>query len=268
MSFIKWPGGKASSLKQLLPYFPKKFNSYFEPFIGGGAVFFAVQPNKSEICDINTKLIKTYRVVRDSAKELAELLDEKNQLTGPAAFYDEREKFNSQQSDLELAARFIYLNKNCFNGLYRENSKGKFNSPYGKRVVQRLYDPVQLQKDSWALRNTDIYCTSFANINPSEGDFVYLDPPYIPLNKISFTQYHKSGFGLSEQELLRQKFQEWSEAGVRVALSNSDAETTRELYDGYRMISTRAPRSINRDSSGRGRVGELLILSWDEENEQ
>lgn len=259
--FVKWPGGKASLVSRIAPLIPEH-GRYVEPFLGGGAVFFSLTgENPSIISDVNHKLIHVYRMVRDSAEDLMRCIDEFAEDQSEEAYYRVRKDFNESENTLEQADRFIYLNKLCFNGLYRENRSRAFNSPYGKRNLPKMYDRDTLLKDSHKLRNADIRCASVFEVLESvqEGDFVYLDPPYDPIKEGSFTAYHGSGFGKREQEMLAYAVKEHA-GKAKFMISNHDTPFVRSLYEGFQIIPVSVRRSISRDVEGRHPVGEVLIL--------
>lgn len=261
--WARWVGGKRQLLPQLLALAPKQFETYHEPFLGGGAMFFALKPTSAILSDTNPRLLNVYRRLRDNFTEVVEQLrtyerDEKR-------FYAERDKMNAESLfslNVEAAARFVYINKCCFNGLYRENSDGKFNVPYGGDKKGKLFDEANLLECSLALRaaRATIQCVDFAwTCSARAGDFVYFDPPYVPLGTTSFVDYTSNGFGVTEQTKLRDLARDLKQKGVHVLLSNSDTPVTRELYAEFELHEVRARRSINSDGAGRGKIGELII---------
>jgi len=274
--FLKWAGGKSKLIEQYIPYFPKEFSRYYEPFLGGGAVFFYLCdatksggrshrfPNiQKYISDINADLINTYLCVRDNVELLISLL-EKHQLNHSKEYYYQIRAIKPDDA-FEQAARLIYLNRTCFNGLYRENSQGAFNVPMGKYKNPKICHSDLLRSASIALQNTEILVSHFdavLNYAKNAQDFVYFDPPYYPLSSTSnFTAYSSNSFGESEQIKLRDTFKLLAERGVKVLLSNSDCAFVRELYCDFRIYEILAARAINSKAEKRGKITELLITS-------
>lgn len=266
--FLKWVGGKSQLLSELLVRTPKNFGHYFEPFFGGGAFFFRLSPNKSYLSDINPELINTYHVVRDQCEDLIESLGQHRYERN--YFYRIREADRaanfSSWSEVERAARFIYLNKTCFNGLYRVNSKGQFNVPFGRYKNPKIFDSDQLRRCSRALQNVNIATQSFeaAIARVRRGDFVYFDPPYVPLSvSSSFTSYSKDKFDMTMQILLRDCCVALHKRGAFFLLSNSSAPAVYGLYRDFKIEEIGATRSINSVGNKRGKVKELLIRNYD-----
>jgi DNA adenine methylase len=261
--FLKWAGGKGKLIQQYIPYFPKKFKTYYEPFLGGAAVFFYLNPPSAALTDINAELVNAYRCVRDNVEELILNL-EVHQLRHCRDYYYEVRQ-SPGVTNIEKAARLIYLNKTCFNGLYRENSKGAFNVPIGKYKNPKICNPALLRSVSAALQNAQINVRPFEDIlehASSCDDFVYFDPPYHPLSPTSnFTAYSRYSFIQDDQIRLKYVFAELAERGVKVMLSNSDCQFIRELYRDFNINSIIAPRLINSDARKRGNITELLITS-------
>ncbi len=272
--FIKWVGGKRGLLEQILPLFPKEFNNYYEPFIGGGAVFFklfskGVLKNKKVILsDINEELINTYNIIKNRPFELINKLEKYKEQHSKDFYYKIREldrKSNyNKLSNLEKATRFIYLNKTCFNGLYRVNKKGYFNTPIGSYKNPNIANRDLILSASEALQDVIIKQQSFKDVSQytKRGDLVYFDPPYYPLNKTSnFTSYNSNYFLENEQFELFELFDKLSENGVKVIQSNSDTEFIKNLYKNYDIKIVNANRFINSKSNGRGKITEVLIRS-------
>ena len=272
--FIKWVGGKRGLLEQILPLFPKKFNNYYEPFVGGGAIFFelfskGLLTNKKVILsDINRELINTYDVVKNNPFELINQLEIYKEQHSKEFYYQIRELDRKEDydklSNLEKATRFIYLNKTCFNGLYRVNKKGYFNTPLGSYKNPNIADRDVILSASEALQNVTIKHQSFKKIleEAQKGDLVYFDPPYYPLNDTSnFTSYDSNCFLEDEQFELFEAFDKLSDMGVKVVQSNSDTEFIRNLYKNYDIQIVNANRFINSKSNGRGKITEVLIRS-------
>ena len=270
--FLKWAGGKRQILPQLRPYFPKQFKTYYEPFVGAGAVLFDLKPKNAVINDTNTELINLYKVVRDEKKLELLLNDLETHKNDEEYFYQiramDRDDNYQDLDDWKKASRFIYLNKTCYNGLYRVNSKGYFNVPFG-----RYKNPDYLNKDVLLAvhkflneNNINIMNTDFemAVEDAEPGDFVYFDPPYDPISKTSsFTSYSKDNFGEEEQIRLRNVFWKLYEKGCYVLLSNSNTEFIKEIYSeipGVKIVEVYASRSINSKAEKRGKIKEVLVV--------
>ncbi len=271
--FLKWVGGKTQLLTQLDALFPQKYNSYFEPFIGGGAVFFALNPKKAHINDVNKTLVQTYKNIKDNVGELIKSLRKiekdfisKNTEERKEFYYSIREKYNSLPADdFKKSLYFLFLNKTAFNGVYRENSKGGFNVPMGSYTNPKIVDEENLKLVSEMLSHTKITSGSFADAvkNAKAGDFVYFDPPYHPLSETSsFTSYSKDSFSKDDQIKLRDLFIELDKKGVYVMLSNSSAPFIKEIYSGYKQIPVYASRMINSKSDKRGKISEVVIVNY------
>lgn len=266
--FVKWVGGKRQLMFELLKNMPKSYNRYFEPFIGGGALFFELQPENAYISDVNKELINLYTIVRDNVYELIEDLS-KHEVSKEYFLeirnIDRTEKY-AGLSKVERASRFIYLNRTCFNGMYRVNSHGQFNVPYGYYKNPRIIDESNLLNCSDLLKKTEIICTDFSEIliKVKKGDFVYFDPPYVPLNETSsFTSYTKNGFDIDMQFKLREVCDELDSMGVKFMLSNSDTKLVNELYANYEVKKVFASRQINANADGRGKITEVLVRNYD-----
>jgi DNA adenine methylase len=267
LPFLKWPGGKRQLLDELIRRMPKKYNRYFEPFVGGGALFFRIQPEYGYISDVNPDLINVYEVVQNQVEELIESL--KRHENTEDYFYRLREADRTDQykswTNVEKASRSIFLNKTCFNGLYRMNSMGYFNVPYGFYKSPRIVDEQNLLSCSVLLRNTEIALAPFEAVSRKtrKGDLVYFDPPYVPLNKTSsFTKYYKDDFDDDGQFSLRELCDTLTKKGVLFMLSNSFTGMVKELYKDYRVSTVRANRAINCKSTGRGKINELIITNF------
>lgn len=263
--FIKWAGGKSGLLPSIHSLLPQNtsFNTYYEPFLGGGAVFFSLQPANAVLNDSNHDLIELYQIVRDDVENLIDHL--KFHYNEMNYFYMVREQDPATLSPVERAARFIFLNKTCYNGLYRVNSKGKFNVPFGKYSNPLICDPVGLRSASLALSHTTLLNVDFetATSTACADDFVYFDPPYDPINSTSsFTSYTSSGFNSSEQYRLAENVKRLNDIGVKVMISNSDTPLIRDLYSHYQIIEVQAKRAINCKPGGRGKISELLIMNY------
>lgn len=265
--FIKWAGGKAQLLAQLRQRLPSKYGRYYEPFIGGGALFFDLSPQSAYISDVNQELVNCYQIVRDSTEELiSELKTFRNE---KEFYYEIRNLDRSLEfgnwTTARRAARLIYLNRTCFNGLYRVNSKGQFNVPFGNYKNPAIVSPANLYACSQALMGTEINCASFLEIEArvSNGDFVYFDPPYAPLSETSnFTSYAKDAFGEEQQVQLRDLCRRLNDKGVLWMLSNSSASLIKGLYENFNISVVSARRNINASGQGRGNVDELIIRNY------
>ncbi len=262
--FLKWAGGKTQLLDELLRRMPKDYNVYFEPFIGGGALYFAVSPKTAVIADINDDLVNAYNVVRDQPEELIEAL--KSYVNDKDFFYEVRAQDPYSLAPLERAARLIYLNRTCFNGLYRVNKSGQFNVPFAGYKNPNIVQAERLLAASNTLSDTKVFNASFEKVlvNAKAGDFIYLDPPYYPKDVYSdFKRYNKEQFYKNDHERLAELYNELSDRGCYVMLSNSDTPFTRELYKKWRVDTVYAKRMINSDSSKRGAVTEIIVTNYD-----
>lgn len=267
---LKWVGGKRQLLADIIPMIDNKCSTYVEPFIGGGAVLFSLQPKKAIINDYNHELINVYKVVRDNFDELLELLHV-HQANNSADYYYEvrawdRGEHLNKMSNIEKAARIIYLNKTCYNGLYRVNSAGQFNSPYGRYKNPNIVNEAVLKAVSNYFKNNDIDIRSGdykdTLINLDKSSFVYLDPPYMPISSSSsFTGYTEGGFGYNCQVELKQECDKLTQQGIRFVQSNSDCDEIRELYKEYKIKTVKAKRSINSVAKRRGEINEVLIYN-------
>jgi DNA adenine methylase len=264
---LKWAGGKSNLLPQLIPYFPIKFNRYIEPFIGGGAVFFSLASGgvPSIINDFNYDIYTIYKTIRDKPNDFMKYLDKYSHKYSEEFYYHLRSI--NPKTDIEKSARTLFLNKTGFNGLYRLNSQGKFNVPFGKKVkCPALYDKDNLLNVSRRLKNTSLCNKDFEIIiNQAEsGDFIYCDPPYEPLSVTSsFNSYNSGGFSFIEQERLYQACKKAVNRGVFVIISNSCSPKIIELYKNWDNRRVLAKRSINSKGNGRGEIEEILVIMSD-----
>jgi DNA adenine methylase len=259
---LKWAGGKTQLLAKILERFPEQFNRYHEPFVGGGAVFFNLEPKSCTLSDVNGDLVTTYTALRDDVDGVIENL--KQHRAEEAYYYTVRDEMVSGLSTTEAAARIIFLNRTCFNGLYRVNRSGKFNVPFGRYANPTICNETNLRAVSEALRGVKIRHESVFQMGRRvrRGDLVYFDPPYDPVSKTaSFTAYTKGGFGDPEQEQLAQMFRRFAERGVHCVLSNSDTPFIRSLYKDFRVDQVYARRAINSRADRRGPVSEVLVSS-------
>ncbi len=267
--FLKWAGGKGQLIDQYSAYFPKNYNRYFEPFIGGGAVFFHLKPANALLSDSNQELINCYRQIKENPEELMELLEahkQRYQENEKEYFYKIREQVYENLNDAEKAARTIFLNKTCYNGLYRLNSWGEFNVPIGKYKNPGIYDPDNIRAASEALKTTELKVMDYAEIRNyvSPGDFIYLDPPYHPLNETSsFTGYTEASFSDEDQKKLALLYHDLDHLGCKVMLSNSNTKLINTLYSRYNKVKISANRAINSRADRRNAIHELLILNFE-----
>lgn len=262
--FLKWAGGKGQLISQYLPFFPSQISTYYEPFLGGGAVFFHLLPSQARLTDINPELVNVYRCIRDRVEEVIGLLSYHQQLHCRDYYYNIRS--NSTGTAVERAARLIYLNKTCFNGLYRENSKGQFNVPMGSYKAPKVCHPELLRSVSQVLKRAELAVEPFdrmLNHIHSPQDFVYFDPPYYPISATSrFTAYSRDCFQAADQVRLRDAFTQLAARGVKVMLSNSDCPFIRELYQDFNIHTITATRAINCNPQRRGKITEVLVTSY------
>ena len=267
---LKWVGGKRQLLSDIVPMIDKNSPMYVEPFIGGGAVLFNMQPSRAIINDYNQELINVYMTVRDNLDELLEELKVHEENNSADYYYEiralDREDALRHMSNVQKAARVIYLNKTCYNGLYRVNSAGQFNSPYGRYKNPNIVNEAVLKAISKYFNSNEItilngdYKRVLENLD--QDAFVYLDPPYMPISSSSsFTGYTEGGFGYNSQVELKEECDKLNERGIRFVQSNSDCEEIRELYKDYCIKTVKAKRSINSVGNKRGEINEVLIYN-------
>lgn len=262
---LKWAGGKRQLLGRLLPLVPEAFGTYCEPFLGGGAMLLALEPARAVVCDMNAELINVYRCVRDEPEALVQEL---STYENTAEFFYEIRSLDRDPgafaalTDVQRAARTVFLNRTCYNGLYRVNSAGQFNAPFGGYKDPDVVNAAGLAAVSGYLRENDVtllegdYRQALEGL--SAGDFCYLDPPY----DATFVGYTKTGFGPTEQERLARACRELDARGVRFMLSNSATDLVRGLYAGYRIEVVKARRAINSKGSARGPVDEVVVMNY------
>jgi DNA adenine methylase len=268
---VKWVGGKRQLLEAIQKHVPKRFNTYYEPFVGGGAVLFELQPKKAIVNDINSELINLYQVIKKNVDALITDLGKHQNDAG--YFYHIRELDRDKQkyhslTPVEKASRLIYLNKTCYNGLFRVNRAGEFNTPFGAYKNPKIVNAVALKAVSAYFNRSDI---TLCNIDfetvlqtAQKGDFVYLDPPYDPVSDTaSFTGYDKGGFGRREQLRLKQVCDELTQRKVQFLLSNSATPFIKELYCSYSIEIIQAKRAINSDPDKRGAIDEVLVRNYE-----
>ncbi len=287
--FLKYPGGKRNIIDTLKKYYPKKFKNFYEPFVGGGAVFFDIEKqNKIIINDINKNISNSYKNLKKNCDEIINELDliskkfkSLNNIKREEFYYKIRDEFNNLISNKNYGVKntvlLIFLNRTCFNGIYRENSKGFFNVPFGKHSHDPQKDTIVrrdiLTKASKKLKGVSIYSSDFEKIlkRGKKGDFFYIDPPYMPLSKTShFTMYDKSGFDKKAQLRLRIAIEELNEKGCFVLFNNSDQPFIREIYSNniifnnkkFKIYVAKANRAVNSKATGRGKINELIITNY------
>ena len=271
--YLKWAGGKRQLLPEIRKYIPASFDLYVEPFVGAGAVLFDLQPGRAVINDANRQLIMTYEVIRDDVETLIAALKEHAAKNTKEYYYTVREQDRDSAvfgrlSKTEKAARLIYLNKTCFNGLYRVNSQGLFNVPYGRYKNPAICEEETLRGIHEYFRNNEVVILNgdFAKAArmATPDSFVYFDPPYHSADNSNFTGYQADGFPEAEQLRLRDVMKELTDQGVKCLLSNSDTEFIRKIYKdkAFRVETVTASRTINSNTAGRGKVNEVLNRNW------
>ena len=265
--FVKWAGGKRSLLRELVGRLPCRFGDYYEPFVGGAALFLSIgdRIGRAVLSDSNAELVTTYNVIRHDPVALIRALEEHACCHSEEHYYQVRGWAKLGGDDVAVAARFIYLNKTCYNGLYRVNKGGEFNVPVGRYSNPNICDRSNIMAVHEVLQSVSIECCDFEHISPREGDFVYCDPPYHPVNPVSsFTKYTQGGFTEADQVRLRDFVVSLRDKGVFVMVSNSDTPFTRDLYSDpcFDVRAVRAPRFVNCKSGGRGSISELLVTGY------
>ncbi len=258
--FVKWVGGKRSILEEMKKYINmSKFkDNYFEPFVGGGAVFFEIKPKKAYLSDINFHLMVTYQVVRDHLEDILQQIKQHKEKHSQAYYQKVRSELNNEASPVKIAGAFIYLNKTCFNGLYRVNKKGEFNVPIGSYTNPSILDESNLRNCSKALQGTEIYQHDFMKLTPCKNALYYLDPPYHQ----TYDQYNGAGFGHKDHENLATFCDKINSQGSHFLLSNSATRFVRSLYHAYHMDVVSASRSVSCKGDQRGKVTELIIRNY------
>jgi DNA adenine methylase len=268
--FLKWAGGKTQLLPELSKYYPTgSVNRYFEPFLGSGAVFFhfnaTVSPKSSFLWDNNLELVQTFQAVRDDVEQVIDLLREHESVHSKEHFLKIRKiRVKKVAKPSEIAARLIYLNKTCFNGLYRVNSRGEFNVPFGKYLKPSILNEEGLRKASRQLEGADIAVKDFRMVlcDAEAGDFVYLDPPYHPRSETSyFTSYTRDSFGEKDQRELAEVYRALDKKGCLLVLSNSDTTLVQQLYKDFKKVEVSARRNINSRADRRGPIKERLVVN-------
>lgn len=274
--FVKWVGGKRQLIDKIKIRMPKNYNNYFEPFVGGGALFMELQPINCYINDANSELISAYRMIKSKPDQLMKLLDEheaKHSQNSESYYYKVRELDRDENwsnvSELEKAARFIYLNKACFNGMYRVNAKGYFNVPFNQKDTVKLYQKENIKNINLYLNEANVVINNgdFEEIlkHAKSGDFIFFDPPYDLLNKDSFVSYTKDGFGEEGQKRLADVAHQLSDKGCYVMITNHNTPLINNLYKDFHIDVVEAKRMINSDATKRNGV-ETIIYNYDIED--
>jgi len=270
---VKWVGGKRQIINEIVKYVPK-YSTYYEPFLGGGAVLFELQPKTAVVNDINSELISLYEVIKNNVDELIESLREHERKNGEAYFYRIREQDRDKEhynllTPIQRASRLIYLNKTCYNGLFRVNKAGQFNTPFGNYKNPNIVNEYTLKAVSSYFNKAQITfaCKDFDEVlkGARKGAFVYLDPPYDPVSDTaSFTGYDKGGFDQSEQIRLKNTCDKLNEKGIKFLLSNSATDFIKGLYkDKYIIKTIQAKRAINSKADKRGEIDEVLVMNFE-----
>lgn len=267
---LKWAGGKRQLLSQIIPLIPDDYNRYFEPFLGAGAVLFELQPKRAVVNDTNLELINVYQVVKEHPDELVRLLKKHDMAHSKDYYYKIRDLDRNpvrflRLSDVEKAARTIYLNRTCYNGLYRVNRAGCFNTPMGHNSVSQIVNESGIKSISEYLNNNQVRIINSDYKEALKGvrktDFVFLDPPYYPTGKDYFIRYDSSLFNVSSQEELKTVCDRLNKRGIRFIQTNSCCDGIKELYKDYRIIDVDVRRSINAKAEGR-KDKEVIILNY------
>lgn len=270
--FTKWTGGKRQLLPVIRELIPKTYNRYFEPFVGGGALFFDLAPKDAVINDFNAELINCYQQIKDNPQELIEILKVHQEYNSKEYYLDlrsaDRDERIDMMSEVQRAARILYMLRVNFNGLYRVNSKNKFNVPYGRYKNPKIVDEELISAISVYINNNqlEIKVGDFekAIVDVRTGDFVYFDPPYIPLSETSaFTSYTHEGFSFADQVRLRDAFKRLSDTGAYVMLSNSSSALVEELYKDFNIHYVEATRTNGAKSSSRGKISEIIVTNYE-----
>ncbi|WP_457558425.1 DNA adenine methylase [Candidatus Harpocratesius sp.] len=265
--FLKWAGGKRQLIEQYDEFIPNDIEEYIEPFVGGGAMFFYLLPDFAILIDNNPVLINSYKIIKNNVNELLKLLEKHE--NNSEYYYKirslDRHPDFDKLSDIEKASRTIYLNRCCYNGLYRVNKKGQFNVPFGRYKNPIFCDKENLLAVHQSLQNVELICDSFEKVTEfaTENSFIYMDPPYVPISDTaSFTSYTKEDFGKEQQIKLKKVFETLDKKGSKVMLSNSYCEFILDLYEKYEIKIVYATRAINSNANKRGKIKEILILNY------
>lgn len=265
--FLKWAGGKAQLLDQMKEWFPDNYRAYIEPFLGGGAIFFYLMPKRAVLGDLNSELINVYNVVHNDLESLTDKLDVHHPHVDNRDYYElVRSEDPKDLDEVSRAARMMFLNKTCFNGLYRVNSKGEFNVPFGRYSNPQLYDRENVIACSKALNGIQLVNSDYRETlkRARKNDFVYLDPPYHHLsNAASFTSYTSDSFLKEDQIELSHVFERLNKKGCNIMMSNSATELIEELYKDFHIETLKARRMISSRSETRGEIDEFLIMNYE-----
>jgi DNA adenine methylase len=263
--FLKWVGGKRSIISELKSRLPKQYNDYYEAFVGGGALFFELAPHKhkAHLSDANLDLILTYTAIKKDPNKLIEML-KKHQRNHTDEYYYKIRAQHNLEDPIAIASRMIYMNKTCFNGLFRVNKKGEFNVPVGKYTNPGICQEDNIQACHKALKDTSIEYRDYTTIGAKKGDFVYFDPPYHPTSETSFTAYAKSDFTEKDQMELAKFCIQLHNKGVNIMISNSNTSFIRKLYSSniFKIGIVNVPRLVNCKGNGRNSVEEVLITNY------
>lgn len=271
MPVVKWVGGKRQLLPTLTPLLPERFTTYCEPFLGGGAMLFWRQPQRAIVNDVNSDLIHMYEAIRDNVENL--ILELEKHKNDSAHFYEVRDWDRNREqydalSSIEKAARIIYLNKTCYNGLFRVNNAGEFNTPFGNYKNPNIVNAPTLRAVSAYFQKAEITfsCRDYTDVLAEipRGTFVYLDPPYDPVSDTAnFTGYSRGGFCRDDQIHLRECCDDLTQRGIKFMLSNSATDFIKEQYAAYHITVVKAKRAVNSDAAGRGQVDEVVVRNYD-----
>jgi DNA adenine methylase len=256
--FLKWVGGKRSILPAIIGEMPETYNEYYEPFIGGGSVFFNTKPHNANISDLNSRLICTFRMVRDNAKDVIQELKRHKKRHSTDYFYASRKQLSHTNDEVQIAALFIYLNKTCFNGLYRVNKKDEFNVPIGAYITPEIFDTNNILAASHALQGVSILCHDFVSTPIRPRCFYYFDPPYHK----TYTGYAPNGFNEEKHTALAEMCMKIDKNNGYFMLSNSNTPFIRDIFRGFNIKRIKALRSISAQGEQRGRVNELIIKNY------
>lgn len=271
MPVVKWVGGKRQLLPTLTPLLPERFTTYCEPFLGGGAMLFWRQPQRAIVNDVNSDLIHMYEAIRDNVENL--ILELEKHKNDSAHFYEVRDWDRNREqydalSSIEKAARIIYLNKTCYNGLFRVNNAGEFNTPFGNYKNPNIVNAPTLRAVSAYFQKAEITfsCSDYTDVLAEipRGTFVYLDPPYDPVSDTAnFTGYSQDGFYKDDQIRLRECCDDLTQRGIKFMLSNSATDFIKEQYAAYHITVVKAKRAVNSDAAGRGQVDEVVVRNYE-----
>ena len=256
--FVKWAGGKRTAIPEIVKVLPNTFGRYWEPFVGGGAVFFALDSRirSASLSDVNLDLVLAYKMIQTRLDDVIQALQGHARKHSRAHYLRVRNRMHGEQDAVLLAARFLYLNRTCYNGLYRVNRSGRFNVPFGQYKNPMICDVENLTAASAVLSKATVQAQPFTAVAPKRGDLVYCDPPYDG----TFTGYTGDGFTADDQKTLRDCCVQWRDKGANVVISNSDTDLVRRLYKSFTLHTVSAPCNINSDVNGRGKKPELLIV--------